>query len=84
MTTHPNKVRGSTQCDRLLHHLRDIGPVNPMDAWTNLGIYRLGARVFDLKGRGFDVRKRDAVVLNRWNEKCRVAEYYLQQSEGVK
>lgn len=77
ITSHPDEKRGSTQCDRLLHHLRDVGPITALDGWQCLGIARIGARVYDLKARGFDVRTRDVTVHNRWNEKCRVAEYYL-------
>lgn len=81
MTTHPDEQHGSTQCDRLLAHLQDHGTINPLEAWQLLGIYRLGARVFDLKERGFDVRTRKTTVSNQWGEKCRVAEYYLHVEE---
>jgi len=79
MTTHPNEERGSTQCDRLLHHLRDVGPINAYDGWHVLGIGRIGARVYDLKARRYDVRTRMVTVHNRWGEKCHVAEYYLHR-----
>lgn len=77
MTTHPNEKRGSTQCDRLYHHLRDVGPINPLEAWQQLGIYRLSARVYDLRARGLDVQERTVEVNNRWGETARVGEYYL-------
>lgn len=69
-----------TQCERLLSRLR-IGPVNPMQAWNELGIYRLGARVFDLKGKhGHKIVTEEVTVLNRYGEKCRVAQYRLEET----
>ena len=35
-----------TQCDRLLKRLQE-GPVTPMQAWNELGIYRLAPRVLE-------------------------------------
>lgn len=71
----------STQCDRLLAYLLDRGHINPMEAWNELGIYRLGARIFDLKPRvallGYEITTVNAKVNNRWGETCRVGEYRL-------
>lgn len=79
MTTHPNERRGSTQCDRLLAHLIDEGTINPLEAWQKPGIYRLSARVYDLRARGFSVKERPVEVPNRFGETARVAEYYLEK-----
>lgn len=65
------------QCDRLLDYLTQRGPIDPMTAWTELGIYRLGARVFDLKAAGHAITKTMVLVKNRFNEDCRVAQYQL-------
>lgn len=65
-----------TQCERLLSRLKE-GPINPMQAWQELGIYRLGARVFDLRADGHNVKKKTVTVHNRFGEPCRVAEYSL-------
>lgn len=66
-----------SQCQRLLRYLQDVGPVNPLDAWIELGIYRLAARVDDLRKQGFKVCSRRTVVTNRHGEKFRVATYSL-------
>lgn len=65
-----------SQCERLLNRLKS-GPINPLEAWQELGIYRLGARVFDLRQAGHDVKKSTRTVYNRYGEPCRVAEYSL-------
>lgn len=72
------KRKLSKQCLRLLHHLRQAGsPVTPLDSWKVLGIYRLGARIFDLRAAGYDIRKETITVYNSWGEKARVAGYTL-------
>ncbi len=66
------------QTDRLLAHLRTHGKINPLDAWQQLGIYRLGARVYDLRQAGHAIEKKTVEVRNRFGEPCRVAEYRLE------
>jgi hypothetical protein len=65
-----------SQCDRLLARLKR-GPITPMEAWSELGIYRLGARVFDLKASGHEIDRELVPVSNRFGEECRVAQYRL-------
>ena len=68
----------NTQCDRLLQHLEQ-GPVDPMVALNELGIYRLAARAWDLKCAGHKVIKQAVKVTNRFGEACRVASYSLEK-----
>ena len=67
-----------TQCQRLLARL-ERGPITPMDAWSELGIYRLAARVADLKDAGHKIVKQTVSVANRFGESCRVARYSLEK-----
>lgn len=68
-----------TQCERLLKRLQ-AGPIDPMEAWVELGIYRLGARVFDLREQGHIITTKIAMVKNQFGEECHVAQYRLMQS----
>ena len=65
-----------TQCDRLLNRL-EAGPVDPMVALNELGIFRLAARCHDLRQAGHPVIKQTVSVTNRFGESCRVAQYQL-------
>jgi hypothetical protein len=69
-----------TQNDRLLHYLDTHDGIDPLTAWSELGIYRLGARVFDLKKRGINIKTEDKTVYNRFNEPCVVAWYKIQEN----
>ena len=66
-----------SQNTRLLDHLMSADSVTPMQALGELGIYRLAARINDLKNKGHSITKRTVTVSNRFGEDCRVAEYSI-------
>ena len=69
----------TTQCDRILSYLETHTAINPMQAWEECGVYRLGARIYDLKHKkGVKITKRMIDVPNRFGEKCKVAQYRLE------
>ena len=63
-----------SQCTRLLTHLK-TSPINPLEAWAKLGVYRLAARINDLRRDGHDIQSEAITVPNRFGEACRVAQY---------
>ena len=67
-----------SQNDRLLRHLRAFGTIQPMTAWSQLGIYRLASRICELRKDGHNIEKRMVTLTNRWGEEVRVAEYKLE------
>lgn len=46
-----------TQCDDILHHLKTIGPLTPLDALNLYGCFRLTSRIYDLKCAGHVIHK---------------------------
>ena len=70
-----------TQTNRLKTYLKIYGRINPLAAWKELGIYRLGARIFDLKKQGVEIVSGRCTVINQFREKCAVAEYKLGGKE---
>ena len=66
-----------SQCARLLSRL-ERGPINPMQALVELGIFRLAARINDLRKMGHQIVREMVTVLNRFGEDCRVAQYRLE------
>jgi len=66
-----------TQNERLKKYLMDYGEIEPITAWFELGIYRLGARIWDLKREGLDIVSGRKTVTNRFGEKHTVANYKL-------
>lgn len=47
-----------TQNDALLAYLQRHGRISPLEALRELGIYRLAARIIELRARGHDIRTR--------------------------
>jgi hypothetical protein len=56
--------------------MKDHGSVTPWEAMQNLGVYRLGARIYDLKKSGIAIRTEIKEVRSR-NGTARVACYSL-------
>ena len=68
-----------SQQDRLLNYLETNKQINPLTAWSELGIYRLSDTVLKLRKKGHEIITEKLEVNNRWNEKCRVANYILER-----
>lgn len=45
-----------SQCGAILEHLQAAGSITPIEALEKYGCFRLGARIFDLKKLGWDIR----------------------------
>jgi hypothetical protein len=43
------KASKQSKMKRLIAHLKAHKSINPKDAWVKIGIYRLGARIHDLR-----------------------------------
>ena len=71
------------QTDRLRQHLMAGKAINPLEAWRTLGIYRLAARVHDLRKEGVDVRSEFVKVTNQFGEPCRVKQYRLPKGVAL-
>lgn len=69
------------QADRILAYMKEHGGITSLDASRDLGCMRLGARIFELKERGHDIKSEYIEVKNRYGEKCRVKRYWLGGTE---
>lgn len=64
------------QCERLLDWFTRRQTITPFEAQKDLGIGRLGARVFDLRAAGHDIQTELITVPNRFGETTRPARYH--------
>lgn len=60
---------------RLLAYLKQHMTIQPMEAWAQLGIYRLAAVIHRLREAGFEIETDRINVTNRFGEDCNVARY---------
>lgn len=68
-----------TQCERVLKYMHDFGSINPAQAMDDLGVMRLGARIWDLKKAGHPITRKMVKKKNRYGEPVSFAEYRLEE-----
>ena len=66
-----------TQKDRILEYIRNFGSISSFEAYADLGITQLGARIDQLKKEGFKFRTEWVSNTNRFGEKTEYKRYYL-------
>lgn len=76
------KKKNGTQHNRILKYLQDFNTITSAQAMSDLGVYRLSARISELKSQGYAIRTRTITETNRYGEKVRFAEYSLEEYEG--
>ena len=77
-TTEEKKM---TQVERVLDYLQAGKKLTCLNAFNELGITQVAARIYELKEAGHNVLSRRIKVTNRYNEKCSVSEYYMENSD---
>lgn len=70
-----------TQSDEILRDLELGWRITPRFALTRYGCMRLGARIYELRKRGYDIRRTLITGINRHGKTTRYAEYFLHKGE---
>ena len=66
-----------TQKDRILEYIRNFGSISSFEAYADLGIIQLGARIDQLKKEGYEFKTEWESNTNRFGEKTNYKRYYL-------
>lgn len=66
-----------TQKDRILEYIRNFGSISSFEAYANLGITQLGARIDQLKKEGYEFKTEWESNTNRFGERTDYKRYYL-------
>ncbi len=74
-----SETRLKTQCDVVLNHLREIGPIESEYAKDNYGIARLASRISTLKKTHPEIMVRMIKVPTRYGKTTRIAEYFIEK-----
>lgn len=67
-----------TQCERVLDYMQRFGSITSAEAVMDLGVYRLAARISDLRGEGHKISDRMESGKNRFGEKTSYKRYSLE------
>ena len=73
MNTNENEKSSASQEQLILKHLQEVGSITPMVALNKYGCFRLSARIFNLREKGYEIKMRRHTTPT----KKVVAEYYL-------
>ena len=71
----------ATQKDLILRFMQENGSITQIEAAQEIGCWRLGARIFDLKRDGHNIKKDTVLRKNRYGKPISFARYRLV-SEG--
>lgn len=66
-----------SQNGMILAYLQNGHTLTQAEAISLFGCYRLGARIFEIREQGFDIRRSMEQNVNRFGENVRYARYWL-------
>ena len=66
-----------SQKQKILDYMREHGSINPSQAYNHLHIYRLGARILDLRRDGYNIKTEIVQEKNAEGETVKYAVYSL-------
>lgn len=65
------------QKDRIINYIREFGSISSWEAYSDLGITQLGARIDQLKKEGYEFKTEWENSKNRYGEPVSYKRYYL-------
>ena len=71
-----------TQEEKILDYMERHGSITPLEAMNELGVMRLGARIYDLKESGIKIITETVKGKNRDGEPTRYARYRLEKENA--
>ena len=72
--TKPAKL---TQEEKIFQYMQKFGSITPVQAFEDLGIMRLGARIYDMEQKGIRIEHGSETKKNRYGDKVTYARYSL-------
>ena len=69
----------TTQCERIIRHLRDYGSITSLEAINEYGILRLASRISNLREQGYAISSEMGTGKNRYGEVTHFAVYRLEE-----
>ncbi len=67
------------QTERILKYIDEFGSISSMEAFADLGITRLSARIFDLEDMGIRFDRKQEAVVNRYGDKVYYTRYSIAE-----
>jgi len=74
-------MKKKSQKERVLEYMRDFGSITSWDAYKDLGVTQLGARIDQLKKEGYMFNRKTEYSENRYGEQTHYTRYSLLEVE---
>lgn len=71
-----------TQCEMVIAYLTENEEITTLDAYRQLGITRLSARIHDLREQGWEFETRVKKVKDRYGNKAWVTAYRIDKEKS--
>lgn len=71
-----------TQRERVLNYIEDFGSITRIEAFFDLGIFELPARICELEKEGYKFKKSQHTTKNRYGERIRFTRYRLEEENA--
>lgn len=68
-----------TQAERIVSYMQEFGSITQLEAYQDIGVSRLAARIADLKKAGLPIVATTEAVKNRYGQVCHVKRYRLER-----
>lgn len=68
-----------SQANRILDYIHRFGSISTMEAFMDLGVTRLGARIYELEKRGIQIEHKMETGINRLGEKTHFTRYSIKE-----
>ena len=75
-------MRKPTQCDEILEYMKKYGSITQLQAYLDIGCWRLASRISDLRKRGYAIQRQMIKVKNRHRADVPIAQYSLVKGEA--
>ena len=73
-----------TQKQRIIKYIKDFGSITSFQAYADLGITQLGARIDGLQKEGYKFKKQTEKSKNRYGEPVHFTRYsFIEQDEEI-
>lgn len=71
-------IHKPTQCDKIIRYILNFGSITAYEAFVDLGITQLAARIFELKRKGYEFTTEYKSAKNRYGETVTFKVYKLK------
>ena len=73
------------QCEKIVFYIKMFGSISSMEAFQDLGITRLSARIYELRNEGYQFDEKFETAKNRFGESVTYKRYRFQkETNGAK